>query len=286
MHRLIVYGVKPELPAFPGIEACAEIVESRCSEFKIGDRVIPLTRLGTWRSELIASGKDLIKIPIDCDPVQASMLKVNPATAWCLLTKYTKLEEGDWIVQNASNSSVGQCVIQLAKSLGVKTINFVRREELVEELTELGGDIVVLDRRGENDFVLQRTNGVRPKIAFNAVGGDSALNQMDLLETKGIQVTYGAMSRRSLKVPNRFLIFKNLSLKGLWITELVKNMSREEVEGIYTQLIDQVECGELLQKVQEIYPVKSLKDALKVAGGGRRSGKVVLDFSSSESNRK
>ena len=33
---------------------------------------------------------------------------------------------GDTVVQNGSNSAVGQCVIQLAAAWGVNTINVVR----------------------------------------------------------------------------------------------------------------------------------------------------------------
>ena len=32
-------------------------------------------------------------------------------------------------VQNASNSGVGRCIIQLAREMGVKTVNFVRRPD-------------------------------------------------------------------------------------------------------------------------------------------------------------
>ena len=36
-----------------------------------------------------------------------------------------------------------------------------------------------------------------PRLALNAVGGDSALRLMDLLADQGHHVTYGAMSRLS-----------------------------------------------------------------------------------------
>ena len=42
-----------------------------------------------------------------------------------------RLKQGDWIVQNLGNSAVGRCVIQLARGLGIRTISFVRRAEVV-----------------------------------------------------------------------------------------------------------------------------------------------------------
>lgn len=65
-----------------------------------------------------------------------------------MLEGFVSLKPGDWIVQNAANSGVGRCIIQLARQMGVRTVNFVRRpDELREELTALGADLVV----GEND---------------------------------------------------------------------------------------------------------------------------------------
>ncbi len=44
------------------------------------------------------------------------------------------LEPGGWVIQNAANSAVGVNLIRLAKALGYKTVNVVRRESLIEPL--------------------------------------------------------------------------------------------------------------------------------------------------------
>jgi hypothetical protein len=49
------------------------------------------------------------------------------------------------VVQNAANSGVGRWVIAFAKTRGLKTVNIVRRPELVAELEAIGGDVVVVD---------------------------------------------------------------------------------------------------------------------------------------------
>lgn len=132
------YGVKPPLPAVPGIEGCGEVVESRASGFVPGDRAIVLRRAGSWATHVQIAGENLFKLPAGIDPLQGAMLKVNPATAWRLLTGFARPEPGSWIVQNAANSAVGRCVIVLAKTLGIRTMNLVRREELREELLAWG----------------------------------------------------------------------------------------------------------------------------------------------------
>lgn len=73
------------------------------------------------------------------------MMGINPPTAVLLLREYVDLQPGDWVAQNAANSGVGRLVIAIAKTRGLRTINFVRRAELVAELKAAGGDIVVVD---------------------------------------------------------------------------------------------------------------------------------------------
>ncbi|MGA0846176.1 MAG: alcohol dehydrogenase catalytic domain-containing protein, partial [Luteolibacter sp.] len=102
------YGVKLELPATPGIEGCGEVLESRAADFKPGDRVIFLRRADTWSTHTTVEASALYPLPDGMDPLQAAMLKVNPATAWRLLRGIETLEAGDWIVQNAGNSAVGR----------------------------------------------------------------------------------------------------------------------------------------------------------------------------------
>src|SRR5258707_1241398 len=66
-------------------------------------------------------------------------------TASLLLDEAPDLKPGDWVVQNAANSGVGRSLIAIAKARGIKTINLVRRPELIPELQAIGGDLLVLD---------------------------------------------------------------------------------------------------------------------------------------------
>ena len=81
------------------------------------------------------------------DVNQVAMLGVNPPTAYRLLTDIVKLPPGSWVIQNAGNSSVGRATIAIAKPLGLRTVNVVRRDEAVAELKALGGDVVVVAAR-------------------------------------------------------------------------------------------------------------------------------------------
>jgi NADPH:quinone reductase-like Zn-dependent oxidoreductase len=269
------YGVKPELPVVPGIEGCGEVVESRAADFQPGDRTILLRRAGSWATHVQLPAEHLFKLPVGIDPLQAAMLKVNPATAWRLLTGFATLEPGSWVVQNAANSGVGRCVIAVAKELGLRTINLVRRPELIDELLALGADVVVTDDDAGMEAAKSAAAG-KPKLAFNCVGGESALRLMNLLAPEGIHVTFGAMARRPLTVPNGLLIFKNLQLRGLWITKWLEGAPRQELDEAYGRLADLMLGGSLKIPVDSTHSLEAFGCALERLGETGREGKVLL----------
>lgn len=275
-----IYGLKPELPATAGLEGCGEIIESQSDDFQVSDLVITIQPVGTWSEEVTCSAKDVLKIPRETPVDQASMLKVNPLTAWCMLTQFTDLPQGSWVIQNAANSGVGTCVIQIAKLLGLRTINLVRREQPIDELLKLGADHVLLDNQESIEKIKKLTADAPPVLALNAVGGDSALRLMDAIATQGFHVTYGAMSRRSLKVPNKFLIFKRIQLHGFWVTEWMKENDTEVVKKSYEQLAQWTIQGSLTQPIDSTYPLKEITAAVTRAMEDKRNGKVLVSCSS------
>jgi NADPH:quinone reductase-like Zn-dependent oxidoreductase len=270
------YGVKLELPATPGVEGCGEVVTSAHDAFSPGDRVIFLRRADTWATHTTVAASTLFKLPPGIDPLQAAMLKVNPATAWRLLRGIEPAEKGDWIVQNAGNSAVGRCVIQLARDLGIRTISFVRREELLDELRALGGDCVFLDDEAGLAAAKSALGGANAALAFNAVGGDSALRLMKLLREGGTHITYGAMGRKPLTMPNGLLIFRDIRIRGLWVTRWIENAPPTEVHAVYENLASLVAAGKIIQPVDATFFLTEFQEALARLDAPERAGKVLF----------
>lgn len=68
------------------------------------------------------------------DSIVASMLNVNPCTAYRMLKDFVALKEGDTVIQNGANSAVGQFVIQLCRLWGIKSINIIRERPDAQNL--------------------------------------------------------------------------------------------------------------------------------------------------------
>ena len=274
------YPVRLPLPATPGMEGSGTIigVGSKVETVKVGDVVILPHNQGTWREALATPADGLVVVPPGIDPVQAAMLKINPLTAWRLLHGYVALRPGDWVIQNAANSAAGRALIQIARELGLKTVNVVRRAELIPELEAEGGNVVLVDGENLRDEVKAATDGSPILLALNAVGGDSALRLANTLAPDATMVTYGAMSLQPLRIPNGLLIFKNLNFRGIWINKWYDHAPAAERMAAFTPLFDMARRGLLRTKIEKLYPIAQVKAAVTHASAGMRGGKIVFDF--------
>jgi trans-2-enoyl-CoA reductase len=274
------YPVRAELPATPGFEGAGIVVDlgANVKDLTSGALVILPHNAGTWREAVAVKADELVVVPADIKPVHAAMLKINPMTAWRLLHDYVDLARGDWLIQNAANSAAGRAVIQIARELGYKTVNVVRRSELVDDLRADGGDVVLVDSENLRREVADAIGGAPIHLGLNAVGGESALRLANCLAAGSTLVTYGAMSLQPLKIPNGLLIFKDLRFRGIWINKWYDNATPAQRLEAFQHLFEMATRGLLQTKVEKAYPLSEAKTAVAHAARGQRSGKIIFEF--------
>ena len=272
------YPKRPQLPATPGIEGAGLIaaVGPEVAGFKVGDRVLVPVGTGSWTEYITVPTSGVTIVPAAIPAHQAAMLRINPPTAWRMLHDFVTLQPGDWLLQNAANSAVGRAVIVMAKSIGVHTINIVRRPELIPDLLHLGADAVLLDSPTIEDQIAALAPADRIPLALNAVGGESALRLANALSRRGILVTYGAMGRQPIRIPNGLLIFKNLVWTGFWISAWYKHASEEQTRDMFAAIFPLLSSGQLSVPVAATYPLDDFKQALQHAATDKRPGKILF----------
>uniref|UniRef100_M4BTQ4 Alcohol dehydrogenase-like C-terminal domain-containing protein n=1 Tax=Hyaloperonospora arabidopsidis (strain Emoy2) TaxID=559515 RepID=M4BTQ4_HYAAE len=236
--------------------------------------------VGTWRSKALADSTEVMKISESIKTEDAATLSVNPSTAYRMLADFTTLSEGDVVIQNGANSAVGQAVIQLAALRGITTINIIRDDgdydETVQHLKNLGATIVcTADYMGSAKFKELISDLPAPKLALNCVGGQTSLEMAKVLANKGVHVTYGGMSKRAVSVSTSALIFRDITLKGFWLTQWTKDSTVEERAAMLSELADLVEAGKLRTWIQT-YKFANFDDALHAAVNRTTKRKVVL----------
>ncbi|XP_024855126.2 enoyl-[acyl-carrier-protein] reductase, mitochondrial isoform X3 [Bos taurus] len=227
------YGLLPQLPAVGGNEGVGQVVAvgSGVTGVKPGDWVIPANPgLGTWRTEAVFGEEELITVPSDIPLQSAATLGVNPCTAYRMLVDFERLRPGDSIIQNASNSGVGQAVIQIAAARGLRTINVLRDrpdlQKLTDRLKNLGANHVVTEEELRKPEMKSFFKDVpQPRLALNCVGGKSSTELLRHLAPGGTMVTYGGMAKQPVIASVSQLIFKDLKLRGFWLSQWKKDHS-------------------------------------------------------------
>ncbi|MBN3326502.1 MECR protein, partial [Atractosteus spatula] len=280
------YPILPPFPAIGGNEGVGEVVEigTNVTAFRPGDWVIPVDAgFGTWRTEAVCDECDLIKIPKDIPLLCAATIGVNPCTAYRMLHDFEHLQPGETVIQNGANSAVGQAVIQISAAMGVKSINVIRdrsnRGELVESLQSIGADYVISEeslKSSDMDQIFQRVP--RPKLGLNCVGGCSAGDLLTHLDHGGTLVTYGGMAKKPIPLPAKALIFKNIAVRGFWMTQWKRNNKQEviKLQTMVSELCGLVRKGTLSAPLCAEVPFQDYRKALDACMQSYQNRKHIL----------
>src|SRR5258707_3292301 len=197
-----IYAFRARLPAVIGNEGVGRVLAlgPGVESVKVGDRVLAPPASFTWRERMVVSAGGLSALPPKADPQQLAMLAINPPTAALLLSEYVDLRPGEWVVQNAANSGVGRWVIAFAKTRGLKTVNIVRRPELVAELEAIGGDGVVVDSTDVPERIQAAVGQAELRLALDGVSGSASGVLAATLSPRGTLVSFAAMSERPMSI--------------------------------------------------------------------------------------
>lgn len=274
------YGIQPELPAVPGAEGIGKIVEvgSDVTNVKPGDRVMIPPYTGSWRQQaVVPADRITVTFPPDGDPKQMAMIMANPPTAWLLLKTVVDLQPGDWVIQNAANSAVGQYTMQLAKIYGFKTVNVVRRDGLDPIIAGAGGDVCAVDGPDLGARVKAATGGADIKLGIDAVAGDATQHLADCLADNAVIANYGLLSGEPCQLSPNDIIFRNISLKGVWLSMWLqgRDSTPESRAAVYDELRAHIIEGRMHAEIEATYPLAQIKDAVTHAMR-QRAGKVVI----------
>jgi NADPH:quinone reductase-like Zn-dependent oxidoreductase len=273
-----VYGIRPPLPATPGYEGVGvvEALGAGVNGLALGQRVIPLSAGGTWQEQVVARASLVLPVHDGVGDEAAAQFVVNPVTAWVMLTDVLRLREGDWVLQTAAGSTLGRLVIQLAKELGLRTVNLVRREEQRAELLALGADEVLCDDDPDLPERVRALTGGGVDGAIDAVGGKTGKQAIACLERGATCVVYGWLSLRPIALDVSQMLFRNLTVRGFWLSTWFRERPPEVTREVLSRLMALMVDGALVPPVEARYDLAEVAAAVAHAERPGRSGKVLL----------
>src|SRR5260370_6531694 len=266
-------GYRPKLPSVLGTEGVCRVtaVGGGVKHLKQGDRTLVPYPAPAWAERIKADASRLRPLPSG-DVNQLAMLGINPPTAYLVLTDFVILPSGSWVIQNSANFAVGRALIPIAKSLGLKTVNVVRREDVVAELKAIGGDVVLVDGPDLGKRVAAETGKAPIALAVDGVGDTATTNLLGCLAEKGVHVFYSTISGKPSVVPATHFIFRDISMRGFWLANWFNSATPDQITRMYDRLTPLVASGAISAPIAGTYRFADIGEAVAVASKNR--GKV------------
>jgi NADPH:quinone reductase-like Zn-dependent oxidoreductase len=280
---LLVIGgkhrMRPTLPAQPGAESVGRTLAAGAEVrgFAPGDLAVPTVR-ENWVERRVLAASSLLAVDPAADPLQLSMLRGLPGTAWFMLEDYAPRVPGSWVLQTAANSGVGLCLAALARTRGLRSVNIVRRADAGPAILAAGGDVVLTTEPIATlaERILAATGGERPRVAYDAVAGPNTRAIAAALADEAPVVVYGLLSGQPAELTPEQLIFHGLSLVGYGLGTALARRSMQTVRRDYLALSRLVAAGRLHVPIEATYAMDEIGSALAHAAREGRGGKVLV----------
>lgn len=283
------YGFTPEFPAVPGIESVGIIDEigSGAEGLIIGQHVMTIGVTGTWQEYIVADAAKVLPVPPGMSTSTAAQLLSNPLTAVILTGDVLDVRQGEWLLQTAAGSTVGQLVIQLGVHVGYKTLNVVRRRSAVDDILAMGGTAVICT---EDEDLRERVADIAGEggvaKAIDCVSGQVGADVSRALAPHGELVVYGALSTHRQTDPGkltipifaRSLIYETKSVRGFWLFRWLTETPRDRLVATIERTVRLAGSGVLRVPEGQPVPVEKFGDAVHLAEAPQHGGKPLLVF--------
>jgi NADPH:quinone reductase len=178
---------------------------------------------GSWSEVTVVSSASCVPLPGDLTLEEGATCLVNPLTVQGFLLE-SESKNYKCIVHSAAASQLGRMLVNGCKQHDLKLINVVRRQEQVDILKNLGAEYII--NTGEENWKDQMTAlfaELKPQAFFDAIGGETASEIIDLMPNNTTTYNYGALSLRPIKMSSLDLIFKGKVLRGYWLSADISN---------------------------------------------------------------
>lgn len=240
--KLAIAGRYPRSSSIAGNEGVGQVMESEC-DLSIGQKVI-VTKSdigGTWAEKQVFDSDCLFPVPDDVSLETAATLRINPGTAFQLLSNYKPCKN---ILLSAANSQVGQFLYQLRDALfpNVNIVGLVQSQERLNFMRL---------RHPRHKFYLQSDDWMTEckswdtGVALDCVGGDLARNMLKALPCGSTLCTFGAISGEPLKFSVEQFVFEGKKVEGFWVSEWFRTAETGVVREMLNTLCELAKAGKL-----------------------------------------
>ena len=272
-------GLYPQpLPFTPGVEGAGtvEAVGEGVTNLKVGDRIAYAGAIGSYAEVRLVSADKVVKLPDSIDLDTAAAMMLQGLTVDMLINRVRPLKGGETILIHAAAGGVGLILCQWAAALGATVIGTVSSDEKADLARDHGCHYPIVYTR--EDFVeaaLKITGGEKLPVVYDSVGADTFVRSLDLLQRRGMLVSFGQASGPVTDFAPSLLAQKgSLYLTRPTLFDYIA--TRAELETMATSLFDMVDNGTVKIEIGQRFALADAADAHRALEGRRTTGSTVL----------
>jgi NADPH:quinone reductase len=276
-HRTGQY--KLPLPAGIGLEGAGvvEAVGAGVDYLKTGDRVAYSGGTpGSYSTERIMAAERLVPIPAGVTDETAATLMLKGLTVQYLFRQTFPLKGGETILFHAAAGGVGLVACQWARALGVTMIGTVGSDDKAALAKANGCTHTIVYTR--EDFVARTreiTGGKGVPVVYDGIGKDTFPKSLDVLQPRGMFVSYGGSSG---PVPD-FSIGLLAAKGSLYVTRptlFTYAATRPQLLAMAEDMFSLVAAGKLKSEPRQRFALKDAAAAHRALESRATTGATVL----------
>jgi NADPH2:quinone reductase len=270
MQRRGLYPAPAGSPQdIPGMELAGEIVAlgPGAERFAVGDRVMAIIGGGAQAELATVQERLLMAVPEGLDWAEAGGLPEVFTTAHDAIIVQAGLRSGEHLLVHGGAGGVGTAAIQLARETGAQVTATVRREELREQVAELGATAIPCDEfagRGPFDVIIE------------LVGGPNMEENMQALATRGRIVVIGVSAGAKSELNLLALMGKRAQIFGSTLRARPLEEKALTARHVEHEVLPLFERGRLRVPVAAEFPLDRAAEAYDAFAAGGKLGKIVI----------
>ncbi len=286
-----LYSATPKGVFIPGLEYAGVIekVGNEVKEYKVGDRVMGVTRFGGYTTHLNMDEGHLMPLPNDWSFEEGAAYPVQVLTAYYGLKNLGAIRENYNILIHSAAGGVGILANRIAKKFNAYTIGTVGNSSKIDFVKKEGYDrVIVRNKRSFKEELTGALDGRELNIVMECIGGSFFKNAYEILAPEGRVIFYGAARYASPgKRPNYFkVLYEHITRpridpqsmsevnKGILGFNLIYLYERVTLMHQLIQELKELDIGK--PHVGHTFPFERLKEAVKLFQSGQTIGKVVV----------
>lgn len=257
-----------------GLDAAGEVIEvgRDVDGVRVGDRVMTMLA-GGLAEQVVVDARLVVPIPDAWTYEDGAAAVIGLLTECDALISAGGFTSGEQVLITGATSGIGLQGVQLARSLGARTVIALARSDRADEvLRSLGADLVLHSTgRGFADEVLAATGGAGVDVTIDHVGGEYFPDIVAATAIKGRIVNVGRVAGTETTADLEAFSLKRLTLRGVTF----RTRGPDEMAAMFTG-VRALDLEPLRPTIDRVVSWEQTQEAQSLLATGTVVGKVVI----------